>query len=409
MMTFVCNIKAHTIYDPQIKTLQVVVDDDWLSIPVMKLNSSETLNVSFDQLSHTYHRYMYKIEHCEADWSISQQLLESNYLVGFNDNIIDDYELSINTNVLYTHYSVQIPNDRCKLKLSGNYIMSVYDEDNNNEKVLEARFMIVDQLMNVGMSVSTNTDIDVNKNHQQVAMTVKYNGLSVINPLEQIKTTVMQNGINGESAINVKPNYIQSNGLEWTHNKDLIFNAGNEYHKFEVLSTDHPTMGIERISWDGQNYNVFPYVDEPRKNYTYDEDANGAFYIRNSDNSENNVTCDYVMVKYKLRMDRNNHDQLSFLRNSEIIISGDWTNEHNQTPYIMQWDNTDYTYNATIMQKLGYYSYRYTVIDDTGMIQPEAIEPTFYQTENKYYALVYYRPIGGRTDMLVGYTQIDYK
>jgi hypothetical protein len=408
IMTLVCHAEAHSVFDSQIRTLQVVVDDNWMEMPVMKLNSDEMLNVSFDQLSHTYHRYMYKIEHCEADWSRSEQLLESDYLVGMNDNTIDDYEESINTSVLYTHYALQIPNDRCKLKMSGNYILSVYDEDNNNRKVLEARFMVLESLMNVGLGVTSNTDIDVNKNHQQLSMTVKYNGLTVTNPTEQIKTNIIQNGINGESVANVKPDYIQSDGLQWTHNRQLIFNAGNEYHKFEVLSTEHPTMGIEHLSWDGNYYHAFPFVDEARKNYVYDEDADGAFYIRNSDNSENNVTCDYVWVNYQLKTDSNNIRQTALLNNDYTIeISGDWTNDSDRTQYVMHYDRTDNSFKACILQKLGYYSYRYMVMDDTGYYKPEALEPAFYQTENKYYALVYYRPMGGRTDRLVGYTQIS--
>lgn len=54
---------------------------------------------------------------------------------------------------------------------------------------------------------------------------------------------------------------------------DLIFQAGNEYHKYEILDVTHPTMGIDYISWDGTNYQVFPFACEPRHNYVYDEDA----------------------------------------------------------------------------------------------------------------------------------------
>ena len=154
----------------------------------------------------------------------------------------------------------------------------------DNSKVLEARFMVLESLMNVGLGVTSNTDIDVNKNHQQLSMTVKYNGMTVTNPTEQIKTKIIQNGINGESVANVKPDYIQSDGLQWTHNRQLIFNAGNEYHKFEVLSTEHPTMGIEHLSWDGNYYHAFPFVDEARKNYVYDEDAD--MVVKSNENSK---------------------------------------------------------------------------------------------------------------------------
>lgn len=411
---FICittnRLSAHIIYDNNIKSLQVVVNDDWLTIPIMKLNTSDFLNISFDQLSHIYHRYIYKIEHCDANWHVSNSLLESDYLNGFNNNIIDKYEESINTSVLYTHYSITIPNERCKLIMSGNYRLIVFDEDDNNKEVIEARFMVLDPLMNVGLSVTTNTDIDVNKSHQQIQMNLNYNGIYISNPIEQIHTIVVQNGINGESVIDAKPDYIKNDGLQWIHNKNLIFDAGNEYYKFESLSTNHPTMGIDHIDWDGYKYNVYPFINFPRKSYIYDEDANGAFYIRNSNNSDNDITCDYMLVNYKLKMDSDNIRQIEFLKNNcTIMVNGNWTNNYETNEYKMSYNYKDNSFNTSLLQKQGYYSYRYKVINNKKLYVTGAIEPSFYQTENKYHALVYYRKVGGRTDLLVGYANIDFK
>ena len=117
------------IWDPNVKGLTVVVNKDWLSPAVMKLGAGDMLNVGFDELSHTYHRYIYRLEHCEADWSPSEEVFQSDWLEGFNDNPIEDYENSLNTTVLYTHYKLKIPNERCRLKMSGNYRLKVYDEE----------------------------------------------------------------------------------------------------------------------------------------------------------------------------------------------------------------------------------------------------------------------------------------
>ena len=88
-----------SIHSPQVKSLQVVVNQDWLSPAVMRLGSDDILNVSFDELSHAYHRYIYRIERCEADWTPSEELFESDWLEGFNDNTIDEYANSVNTTV----------------------------------------------------------------------------------------------------------------------------------------------------------------------------------------------------------------------------------------------------------------------------------------------------------------------
>lgn len=389
-----------TIYVPTIKTLQVVVNQDWLSPPVMKLNSTDVLNISFDEMSHDYHRFVYKIEHCEADWSVSDELFESDYIEGFNNNPIEDYQNSINTTVLYTHYKLQIPNEECRLKMSGNYKLTIYDEDNDGQIVLTAEFMVVEPIMSVGLAVTSNTDIDLNDSHQQLSMTLNYGPINITNREEQISTVVIQNNCHESSKINVKPNIVNHKGMRWEHNRELIFNAGNEYRKFEVLALSHPTMGIERISWDGHNYNAYPFVAEPRKNYLYDEDANGAFYIRNSDNIDNDYTCDYVYVHYKLKS-----PELSELT---LAVDGNWATYGDHNIYRMEYDKTDATYNAAILQKQGYYSYRFVAVDANGNMTLAPTEGSFYQTENRYQAYIYYKGTGERTWRLVGYRQVEF-
>lgn len=390
---------AHIVYSPQIKTLQVTVNDDWLSPPVMTLNSDDVINISFDELSHTYQRFTYHIEHCEEDWTPSDELFESDYLSGFNDNPIEDYQNSINTTILYTHYSLQLPNDKCSIKMSGNYRLTIFDE--GDRKVIEAKFMVVEPLMSIGLECTTNTDIDVNRSHQQIAMSLSYGALRVTNHNDQIRTLITQNNRDDNARQNVKPNLINSKGLEWKHNRELIFDAGNEYRKYEILDVSHPTMGIDKIVWDGQDYNVYPFIDTPRHNYLYDVDANGAFYIRNSDNIENDYTSEYVYVHYKLKA--------PYVESAGIFINGEWTTDENIDNYMMQYDDSDMTYNVTILQKQGYYSYQYLSLNHDGTIGIPPTEGSYYQTENRYQAYVYYKGTGERTWRLVGYRQLEFK
>ena len=282
--TIVCAQK-NEIYDPNISTLQVVAGDRWLSMPVIRLNQDEVINIGFDDLTHEYRRFTYTIEHCDADWTVSEGLFPSDFIEGFAEgNTIDDKEESVNTNMLYTHYALSIPNDRCRIRMGGNYRVTVYDENNDHQKIFVAHFMVLDPRMGVMMEVSSNTDIDINKSHQQVAMKLSYGSVTVTEPHEQIKSVVLQNGRWNTAVVNTPAQYIMPNGLQWLHSKELIFEAGNEYHKFEMLDPDHPSMGVDVIRWDGTDYHVYPFACEPQNNYVYDEDANGAFYIRNSDN-----------------------------------------------------------------------------------------------------------------------------
>lgn len=399
------NAQRHEIYAPNIKSLQVVAGQNWMSLPVIKLRGNspnDIINIGFDDLTHSYHRYVYKIEHCNADWTVSDQLFTSDYIEGFADgSTIDDNEESINTNVLYTHYKLRIPNEDCQLKMSGNYKLTVYDENDNNRHVFTACFMVLEPQMGLQLSVTTNTDLDFNKAHQQVSMQLSYGNINVTDPTSQIKTAVMQNGRWYNAKLNAKPQYIMPNGLKWDHNRDLIFPAGNEYHKFEVLDVSHPTMGIDRIDWDGKNYNVYPFMCEPRLNYVYDEDANGAFYIRNSDNIENDISSEYVFVHYRLKCPQK--------VNGTVYLNATWTNDWFTPDYQMTYNDATQCYEATIMQKQGYYSYQIVMLDNSGTVQIMPTEGSFYQTENKYQALVYYRGQGERTDRLVAYQEVQIK
>lgn len=406
-LILVKNVSAqrNEIYDRGISSLQVVAGQQWLSLPIIKLGShgpNKRINISFDDLTHTYHRYVYRIEHCEADWTVSDQLFSSDYIEGFQDgNTIDDIVESINTNTLYTHYSLQIPNEQCSLKMSGNYKLTVYDENDGNRPMFTACFMVIEPAMGVALDVTTNTDIDINKAHQQVSMQVNYGGINVTDPMSQIKTVIMQNRRWDNAKVNPRPQYIMPDGLKWEHNRDLIFQAGNEYHKYEILDVDHPSMGIDRIIWDGNDYQVYPYVCTPRPNYLYDEDANGAFYIRNSDNIENDISSEYVYVHYTLKTPQR------FA--GDIYVNGAWTNDQFTPEYLMTYNEINKCYTATIRQKQGYYSYQYVMVDVNGVSQAVPSEGSFYQTENKYQALVYYRGRGERTDRLVGYQEVQFK
>ena len=391
--------QRNRILNPDIASLQVVAGNNWLSMPVIGLGEGVPVNIAFDDLTHEYRRYAYKVEHCNADWSTSDDLFVSDYIDGFNtDNVIEHVEQSINTNVLYTHYRFQIPNERCKLKMSGNYRVTIYDANDDDKAVAECCFMVVEPRMGIKLSVDANTDKGINSRWQQVAMEVKYGGgLSVTDVQRQIYTVVMQNGRWDNAVVNAKPQFVMGDGLRWSHNAQLVFEAGNEYRKFEMLDVRHANMGVEKIDWDGKEYHAYLWPDEPRGSYVFDEDANGAFYIRNGGNRENNSTSEYVHVHFTLRSPR---------LEGGVFVNGVWTNDQLAAPYKMQYDEGAQCYRLSLLLKQGYYSYQYMWQKPNGQIATVPSEGSFYQTENRYQALVYYRKLGERADRLVGFAEI---
>lgn len=389
--------QRHEIQDPSIATLQVVSGTDWLSMPVSYLGG-QPINIDFDQLSHDHHRYTYKIEHCDADWSTSEDIFESDYMQGgYSELTINDTEQSVNTNQLYTHYHLTIPNENCQITMSGNYRITVFDESNGNEgkQAFTACFMMIEPAVRIGITTTSNTDIDNNRGHQQVRLNVEHKDLRITRQ-EQLKTVVLQNRRWDNAVVNARPDYTSDGRSEWRHVAQLIFPAGNEYRKFEFLDVDHPTMGISAIRWDGTDYQVEVETDLSRPNYVHDESAQGSFYIRNSDNVANNSESNYGQVHFTLKAPQ---------QQGEVYLNGDWTNDSFLPQYLMRYNETSQCYEATTPLKQGYYSYQYLMVAPDGTISPASSEGNFFQTRNKYQVLVYYRGTVDRTDRLVGYAE----
>lgn len=398
------NIKAqrNEILNDNIASLQVVAGDDWTSMPVINLTgTNNTINISFDELSHEYHRYIYSIQHLEADWTNSDALFETDFINQLaNSNVIENAEESFNTNELYTHYSLSLPNSQCQFKMSGNYCLTVFDENNDNEPIIKAYFMVVEPTMGLSITVGTNTDLDFNGKYQQLDLDVSYNGVNVTDYKKQIKTVVLQNGRWDNARVNVQPKFVKGDGLQWNHCREFIFEGGNEYRKFETLDETHTTMGLESVNWDGKEYHAYIWTDEPRPNYVYDEGANGSFYIRNSDNTDNDITTEYLWVHFRLK---------SPLLNDDVYLNGTWTQDSFDDRYKMQYNEEKKQYETALKLKQGYYSYQYLTLNSDNSTSYVPSEGNFFQTENQYQALVYFRANGDRTDRLVGYQQIDFK
>lgn len=389
------NAQQNMVLSSEIRSLQVVANNNWLDMPVIELKSDGVVYINFDDMTHQYHRYTYRIEHCEADWSPSTDIFDSDYIDGFQDGLtIDDCQQSLNMATLYTHYTLQIPNEQCRLKMSGNYRVTVLNEE--DEAVLQACFMVVEPRINVGIDVRTNTDIDFNHSHQQIDLSVNYGNINVTNPEQQIKAFVLQNNRWSTAVKAPRAQFVTNSGLKWQHCRQLIFNAGNEFRKFEYLDIHRNSLGIDRTSFDGKNYHAWIYTDEPRPNYVYDEDANGAFIIRNTDDYNNDTESEYFICHFTYAVPS------PFP--GKVYVNGMWTHDQLLPEYQMEYDYTAHQYHVAIPLKMGYYSYQYLIEQPDGTTAILPTEGNYYQTENKYVCLVYYRPIGGRTDYLYGYT-----
>lgn len=379
------------VFTDNIRSLQLSVDGDRMAAPILEMGKHQHLSIEFDEMSHDYHRLVYHIQHCNADWTETEGLFESDYLSGFNDQPIEDYENSFNTTQLYTHYRLNLPNSETRMRISGNYRVQIFDDDERNEPLLQAEFCIVEPTMSINASVSGNTDIDFNQSHQQVTYSVAYGANRVTDPQRELHTVVMQNRRQDNKVVDLKPNIQKANGIEFTYRRELIFPAGNEFHKFELLDVQKPGMNIDNMRWYEPFYHATLYADRPARNYVYDEDQNGGFIMRtDNDDEQDDITCEYVWVHFTLQVPQPFAD-------GDVYVYGQWSNGSFDPACRMEWNEAAKQYEAAVYLKQGYYNYMYL------QEKSEAPDGNFYETENEYIILVYHRPQGGRYDRLVGY------
>lgn len=374
-----------------IKTVQVCRNGDSFLPPVISLHSSDAVVLKFDNLHIDETRLRYKLTHCDAHWNPSV-LSEIEYLNGFNDQLFENFRFSENTSVPYIHYAIEFPNTRLQMKLSGNYAVEVYTEDNPEKILLQACFSVVDPLVDIRGEVSGNTDIDIHKAHQQLRFEVLLKTLALQNANDEIQVTIRQNNRVDNERAAIKPTFIFPEKLVFEHQKEFIFEGGNEYRRFETVNKESNGLNVQKTYHNRPYFNAVLLTDESRSDPTkpYDKDQNGRFFIRNSNALDSDIEADYFMTHFTF----NNTQGLS-----QVLLSGDFTysnpivGESKENPLI----------RFCVLLKQGMYNYQY-VTSDGNKLTTQFTEGNYFNTENEYSIMVYHRLPGSRYDKLVGYT-----
>lgn len=392
---FTLHAQVQQIFDQNVRTLTLTVNDDPTLPPYLPFGGRQHLVIEWDEMSHNYKRYVYHIDHCDWDWQPTDGIFESDFLEGLNDQLIEDYEKSFNTTQIYTHYWLRIPNKELRLRLSGNYRVRIYEEDADRDEdlpVLEARFCIFENAAGIVAQLSSNTDIDFNRSHQQMTLSVGFGTLQVYDPQRELKVIVMQNRRWDSRIENLVPNVRRANGIDYTHNRQLIFPGGSEYHRFEILDVHRTATGVDRIEWFEPYYHATLFAEKPVNAYSYIEDQNGVYVLRSSDDYDDATTAEYIVVHFFLRSPR--------LQGGDVYVSGCWSGQTFNPDCKMEYDDINQEYHAAILLKQGYYSYEF--IQQDGLTARTM--GSFYETENEYQVLVYYRGQGARYDRLAAYS-----
>jgi hypothetical protein len=362
------------------------------NIPLAKLGS--IIEISFDDLVEEEKVYYYKIKYYNSDWTAST-LFESEYITGFVSDEISEYNYSYNTIQSYVHYSLELPNDLTTLTKSGNYTITVFEEDKEDKPLFSRRFMLYENKIIVGGIVKrSNRQLFEDQN---IDITINYANFNIVNPMEYIKLSVIQNNDWATLRENIKPQFIRENQLLYKNMRALDFKGTNEFYYFESKDYQINTNYIAHVRQDENGmYHHFLYTNHERKNrpYTYFPDINGNFKITSNTSDDVSIEAEYIYVHFSLEKNELMADQAIYVYGA----FNDWvlTDENR-----MKYNPTSKKYECTMLMKQGFYNYDYVTVSRKS-IDRTAISGSFYETENEYLLLVYYRKFGEQYDSLIG-------
>ncbi len=375
-----------------IKTITFKSNTNESQLPILELG--ETLNLEFDALTEDQGDYYYAIEHFNFDWTPSN-LNKQEYLEGFDNLRIRDFDNSFNTYQTFSHYKLKIPNQQTRLKVSGNYLIKIFDDQ--NELMFSRKFMIFEELTTVDITIKRSRDVRNIGQKQQVDFKVNPFSMILVNPDQTVKTTIIQNNNLRTTVNHLKPKYMIGRELIYQQDNASSFWAGNEYFFFENKDIRGATSAIAYIDLKDLYHNyLHEDIVRANRSYTFNPDINGNFLITALNTNDLALEADYASIHFSLALDELN-------TNESVHIYGNFNNYEINEATKMTFDSNSNSYKGELLLKQGFYNYKYILVDESGNVDEGAISGDFWQTENNYKVLVYYRKLGARFDRIIGF------
>jgi len=390
------------IYKENIKTVLFYRAGWEFTYPVLELNSGKQLVLEFDDLNPNTTDYYYTVIHCSAYWQPSD-LNPIEYIQGYEENQLDDYENSFGTLVPYTHYTLSLPNEDLKPVISGNYLLLVYEDYDKSKPVLSRRFYVVNPKVKVEATVKRSTFVTDMNTSQELRVFVNDENGFVTNPQDNFSMTVLQNNNQDIMISGLQPNFIKGNVYEFYDPRKLKFKGGYEFRYVNFKSTKYVNDRIQSIQFN-RPFFIFELVNEEPENsltYSYTQDINGELLITAEHIDNPTLEADYILADFSLYY-KNPLPEGNFYVYGAI---SDWTcNETNKMTY----DYGTKTYKLRMKLKQGFYNYEYVFCKGKNKTPDlSRTEGNYYQTENNYSLFLYNRPQGGQYDELIGYKIVN--
>lgn len=388
------------IYKKNIKTV-VIHKKEWeLSFPIIKLNSDEKIHLEFDEIGTSVSDYSYSIIHCKANWQQSD-LNPIEYMDGYQEIDLAEYSFSQNTLVNYVNYSVEFPNKEFQLLKSGNYIVKVYDRNNPDNIILARRFYVLDELVAIDAFIDRLNVQAKNGLNQRLNIELDCKG-EIENPTETLLLKVQKNNGHVKEFTHIKPSFFNGEKLKYQAINGLAFAGGNEFRHFDIKNFRFISDRLLAVDKKADINHVYlrPDINKAEKEYRFKPDINGKRTVKLENNDKSSIMADYCYVYFQL-------EAPIPLQKGDYYIYGALTDWDYQEEAKMEYDFKKECFRGKLYLKQGYYNYQYHFKSTDEMFDKEEsvyeVEGNFFNAENEYHIMVYYKDYSTSFERLVGY------
>ena len=389
------------VYEEETKSVKFHIEGLVTSMPIIDLRSSGRLVLSFDDILGGDRYFKYKIIHCDKNWKPSD-ISDLDYLDGFNDEEIENVYYSVGTKLNYTNYELFLPNRDTGWRISGNYILLVYDED-TLEPVITRRFIVAENLVTVVPSFKNPLDVMLLRSHQEVNFSISHKNFEIDRPLQSLYATIMQNGRWDNMISNIQPKFNSADIVHYDRTQHITFDSYKEFRSFDTRSTRFLSNSIHSIDIHSDRIDVLLQLDKERTGHNiYFEqvfgdsrrDINGEFIIETIDDNDSFTEAEYVNTYFNFQTKHRYFD-------SDIYLFGKFTDWKIQDKFKLKYDDVRELYRTNVLLKQGYYDYIYVQVDKKDGKVTNAFEGSWHETENDYVIILYYRSFGERYDRII--------
>lgn len=394
------------VYMQDIRTAKLFQQHNQQSLPLIRLDSPDLLELHFDDLCGYVRNYFYTLQLCNADWTPADVNV-FDYIRGFTQNRLSQYRMSSIAATRYVHYQALLPERNCMPVKSGNYLLKVFLDGDTSKLAFTKRLMVVDEKVSIGIKILQPYDNQLLQTHQKVQFSVGTRQLNILNPQQQVKAVVLQNNRWEDAVNNIQPTFVRNGILEYNGERDCIFPAGKEYRWADLQSFRFESDRVDHVERAQQPVEIFIKQDAVRNNlrYVFFSDRNGWDEISNTESTNPWWQSDYAYVHFTLTPANRQP-----FAGKQVYLLGALTGNQVGDTSLMHYDAVKGVYTKTLFLKQGYYSYIYVTKDINNMSaksDPAYTEGNYWETENEYTVLIYYRSLSGRHDELVGITAIN--